>query len=66
MKKNKFSLESFSDVKAFSAEELKLINGGTASIDEMCSDSNDSDSGRNCSVTSDTDTADAATSTLAA
>jgi hypothetical protein len=61
MKTPKFNLQNFAkeNVTTFSNEELKLISGGEDVQDPMCSQSSDTDSGRNCSVSNDVDNGDA-------
>ncbi|MEM1319334.1 MAG: hypothetical protein AAGG75_03710 [Bacteroidota bacterium] len=54
--KPNFSLDLFEEIETFEAEELKLITGGAAT--EMCSNAHDTDSGRGCSISDDTDNAD--------
>jgi hypothetical protein len=60
MKKPSFDLKAFStaSVTTFSQDQLKLISGGSEAPSELCSNAHDSDSGRGCSNSDDTDTAD--------
>ncbi len=61
MKRPEFSLKKFAEknVTTFTQEELRLISGGRQAEDWMCSQESDTDSGRNCSLSNDTDTVDA-------